>query len=419
MLLMERRGDNTAWDNYLQAAFEANKTWDQLVREILFPDEKDPQRAGAGFFYTKRLEAYGQNPIDHPGLTRDVGRLFLGIDLQCAQCHDHLFIGDYKQREFQGLYSVYLNVTAKGDQPVPAVIEKPLIKKHEFVSVFDSTKQETGPRIPFGVELPIPEAPAAGTPPASALALIARDLPRVDNDRFSRNIANRLWFLMIGRGLVHPLDLHHSDNPPSHPELLDLLAREFATHQFDIRWMLRELALSQTYQRSSQGDAIPEPPPPESYLWGIEKRLSAEQLLRSTLRATGDLERLEPPPGTAAAGEWKELRTRFLTAYANEPREPEGEYLATVKGALFALNDGKLLDLMKRRPGNLLDRVATLTAPTEIADEFYLTIFTRFPTDEERGEVQAIFEKDPARREQSLATLAWAMLASIEFGINH
>ena len=64
-------------------------------------------------------------------------------------------------------------------------------------------------------------------------------------------MANRLWFLLLGRGLVHPLDLHHSDNPPSHPELLDLLAEEFAAHDFDIKWLLREIALSKTYQRSS------------------------------------------------------------------------------------------------------------------------------------------------------------------------
>ena len=124
VVLMERRGDNDKWTHYLRTAFEQNKHWDQIVRELLYPDAEDESRRGAGFFYTKRIEANGQNPIDYPGLTRDVGRLFLGTDLQCAQCHNHLFIDDYKQHDFQGLYSVYLNLSVKSGLDFPAVTEK-------------------------------------------------------------------------------------------------------------------------------------------------------------------------------------------------------------------------------------------------------------------------------------------------------
>ncbi len=230
VVLMERRGDHEKWKQYLHNAFELNKPWDQMVREVLNPDPQDENRDGAAFFYAKRIEANGQNPIDHPGLTRDVGRLFLGADLQCAQCHDHLFIDDYKQRDFQGLYSVYLNLAVKSGLDVPAVTEKPMKKKLEFISVFDPTQNETGPRVPFGSEIPIPEQ-VKDAAPVSVLALLASELPTAQNALFSRNIANRLWFVMMGRGLVHPLDLHHSDNPPSHPELLDLLASEFVAHR--------------------------------------------------------------------------------------------------------------------------------------------------------------------------------------------
>ena len=203
VVLMERRGDNEKWKQYLRTAFEQNKPWDQIVRELLNPDPQQETRHGAAFFYAKRIEANGQNPIDHPGLTRDVGRLFLGADLQCAQCHNHLFIDDYKQRDFQGLYSVYLNITAKNGPDLPGVTEKPMKKKLEFVSVFDPTQNETGPRIPFGAEIPIPE-PVADAPPVSVLALLADTFPTAQNALFSKNIANRLWFVMMGRGLVHP-----------------------------------------------------------------------------------------------------------------------------------------------------------------------------------------------------------------------
>ena len=90
VVLMERRGDNAEWSAYLQTCFEQNRPWDQMVREILHPAHGEEARRGAAYFYTRRLEKVGQNPTDYPGLTRDVGRLFLGVDLQCAECHDHL-----------------------------------------------------------------------------------------------------------------------------------------------------------------------------------------------------------------------------------------------------------------------------------------------------------------------------------------
>lgn len=431
VVLMERRGDNDKWTHYLRTAFEQNKHWDQIVRELLYPDAEDESRRGAGFFYTKRIEANGQNPVDYPGLTRDVGRLFLGTDLQCAQCHNHLFIDDYKQHDFQGLYSVYLNLSVKSGLDFPAVTEKAMDKKLEFVSVFDPTPHQTGPRIPFAKELEVPEQVKDG-PPVSVLALLANDLPTPDNMLFSKNIANRLWFVMMGRGLVHPLDLQHSGNPPSHPELLDLLAFEFAAHQYDIKWMLRELALTQTYQRSSRYPVAVaaengEPAavnldqiPPHSYLLFNEKRLLAEQLLYSTLRATGNLERLLQPAAEGKPNpELVDLTTKYIAAFANEPREPEDQINPTVKGALFTLNDETSLHLLSRQPGNLIDRLMTMTDDQLLAEELYLSVFTRKPTDDERAELVAWLAQHGDDREKAVRMWTWSMLTSMEFVINH
>ena len=431
VVLMERRGDHEKWKQYLHNAFERNKPWDQMVREVLNPDPQDENRRGAAFFYSKRIEANGQNPIDHPGLTRDVGRLFLGADLQCAQCHDHLFIDDYKQRDFQGLYSVYLNLTAKSGPDIPAVTEKPMKKKLEFISVFDPTQNETGPRIPFGSEIPIPEQEKDAAP-VSLLTVLASELPTAQNALFSRNIANRLWFVMMGRGLVHPLDLHHSDNPPSHPELLDLLASEFVAHQYDIKWMLRQLALSQTYQRSSRypvasanadsaaASVNVEQVRPQSYLLANEKRMMAEQLLHSTLRATGNSERLQQATVDGKPNaELTELTRRFVAAFANEPREPEDQINPSVKGALFSLNDDLVLQLLSRQSGNLIDRLLAMTSDELLADELYLSVFTRRPNNEERNELAAWLTKHNDRREKAIASWVWSMLTSMEFVVNH
>lgn len=431
VVLMERRGDNEKWKHYLLAAFEQNKPWDQMVRELLNPDHQDEARHGAAFFYAKRIEANGQNPIDHPGLTRDVSRLFLGADLQCAQCHNHLSIDDYQQRDFQGLYSVYLNLAVKKGLDVPAVTEKPMQKKLEFVSVFDPTQNETGPRVPFGSEIPIPEQPQDGQP-VSVLALLAEEFPKTQHVLFSKNIANRLWFVMMGRGLVHPLDLHHSGNPASHPELLDLLASEFVAHQYDIKWMLKQLALTQTYQRSSRyppdavetdntADAVnPEDMPPHSYLLANEKRMLAEQLLHSTLIATGNFERLQQPAADGQPNaELLDLTTRYVAAFANEPREPEDQINPTVKGALFSLNDNMVLQMLSQQPGNLMDRLLTMTSEDAVADEIYLSVVTRRPSEEERSELAAWLKQHDDRRENAIAMWAWSLLTSMEFVVNH
>src|SRR5262245_12311635 len=265
VMLMERLGDHAEWQKFLHESFLANKPWDQLVREILNPNADDEATRGSAFWYTKRLEHYGENPVDIPGLVRDVGRHFLGIDVQCAQCHDHLFVEDYKQEFYHGLFAFVGQTTIRTDLKFPAVSQTPMSKKVEFMSVFVQKPLEVGPKLPGGAEIEIPtfdkgqefEQPPdkktkfPGVPKFSTLKILAEQLPRAENKLFTRNIANRLWWLMLGRGIVHPLDLHHAGNPPSHPELLDLLASELADHHFDTRWLIREIALSQTYQRSS------------------------------------------------------------------------------------------------------------------------------------------------------------------------
>src|SRR5690606_38409051 len=139
---------------------------------------------------------------------------------------------DYKQVDFQGLFVGYTNTFIRTHTKVPAGGEKPLALKLEFTSVFTLVKCVTGPRLPFGTEFePVAFKPGEefevppdkktkfpGIPKFSQLEILSEQMPRAENSLFARNIVNRLWFLMMGRGLVHPLDLHHSENPPSHPE---------------------------------------------------------------------------------------------------------------------------------------------------------------------------------------------------------
>jgi hypothetical protein len=423
LMLMERLGDHPAWSEYLRTSFARNKPWDRMAREILRADPTDEKARGANFFYAKRLEHYGENPIDYPGLTRDVGRLFLGMDLGCAQCHDHLFIDDYKQLDFQGLFAFFQN-TYLQDPRAPLVGEKPTTKKLEFMSVFKKKPRATGPRLPGGEEIGIPALKKGeeytkppdrkkkfpGVPRFSPLEELARRLPRADNPAFTKNSANRLWFLLMGRGIVHPLDLHHEANPPSHPELLDLLAREFAAHEFDIKWLLRELALSETYQRASWLPEGQPEPAPDRFLMAQERRLSPEQLLASILQALGE---------RPSAAERAEAEKKFLKAFAHPPRDPADEFSPSLKGALFVLNESTVQGWLRPHGENLIARLEKTEDPARIAEELYLAVLTRPPTAEEARTVADYLARRKGRKADALGHLAWALLASTEFNVNH
>jgi hypothetical protein len=440
VMFMERMGDNPRWSSFLRDSFAANKPWNQLVREILRGNADDQATQGAAFFYAKRLENYGQNPVDHPALTRDVGRLFLGIDLRCAQCHDHLFIDDYKQNDFQGLHTFFQNLALQ-DIKVPSIREKATTAKTSYTSVFTKVEKQTGPRVPGMTEIGLPElkpgeeylaAPdprkkIAGKPRFSLLEALAEQLPGDANPAFARNIVNRLWFAMMGRGLVHPLDQFHAGNPPSHPALLDLLAAEFRRHSYDGKWLLRTLALTQTYQRSglvpreSDAQDEDEESTSERFLTAIEKRLSAEQLLRSMLVATGERERGRDAAAAAKqlAKGFDALKEKFVKAYANEPREPEDEFNPSLRAALFVQNDSAVLKLLEPRPGNLVDRLTNQADASLVAEELYVSILTRRPTADEQAEVADYLTRNTDRRSVAIEHLAWALLASAEFSVNH
>jgi hypothetical protein len=421
VMLMERLGDSPEWEKFLRASFARNEKWDAMVRKVLRADPKERELPGAAFWLSKRLENYGQNPVDYSGLTRDVGRLFLGKNFQCCECHDHLFVEDYKQKHFQGLHAFFKNAYLVSAAKM-AVGEKPTTEKTAFASVFTKVPMLTAPALPAQMMLDIPalakgteysEPPnkKSGTPGVlkfSPLKEISERLPTKANADFTRNSANRIWFLLTGRGVVHPLDLHHSGNPPSHPELLDLLAKEFAAHDFDIQWLLREIALTRTYARSSKlPPGAKEAPHPKYFATAVERRLTAEQLLQSVIVATG------ADPKAADS-----LRPKYLKAFANQPREPEDEFTPSLKAALFVLHDEAVLGLLRPKAGNLVERAAKLP-DAEVAGVLYLAVLSRTPSAEERDAVAKLIAKHPDGRAEAIGRAAWAMLASMEFGVNH
>ena len=450
VILMERRGDDSDWQVWLGASFTQNKPWNQIVYQILNADADDEDNRAAAYFMSKRLDKYGQNPVDYPGLVRDIGRMFLGQDLQCAECHDHLFIDDYKQLDFQGLFAVYKNTFLRRDVKFPAIGEKAMTAPVEFVSVFDPTQRKTGPRIPGGTAFSIPEPkpiaspapqkkpPVPPRPEWSAVELLAREITRPENRQFARTTVNRVWYTLFGRGIIHPVDLDHSGNPPSHPRLLDLLTDEFIEHDYNLKWLIREIVLSKTWQRSSRLIDNTDSPAADRFAVAIERPLMAEQLLASVVKATGNVTLLEDKKNSPESEQpdsdsgstvnstdhsslptLAELKTAFSTAFANDAREPEGEFKATVKGALFWLNSSEIQKLLDLHPGNLIDKLTQIKQPVLLVDELYLAVLSRFPSPDESSLMVSFLNDASTDRETAIRDATWSLLTSVEFYVNH
>jgi len=289
VMLMERRGGKhvkteelRAW---LQKSFEADRSYLDIVTSLLAADgSSDDNRAAAAFYLEREVE---------PNLlTREVGRMFFGVDLQCAQCHNHPLIDDYLQTDYYGLFAFVNRMSLfQPDKKKPALIAETATGDANFKSVFTEREAVTGPRLPGGGEFtePVfatgdeysarPDKDVRGIPKYSRRQKLAELVAGGGNEYFDRNIANRLWAVMLGRGLVHPVDQHHSDNPATNPELLNLLASEFAASGYRVRTMLREIALSQVYQRSYRlpVDLAPSAEVARKSLPELEVKLVAEE----------------------------------------------------------------------------------------------------------------------------------------------
>jgi hypothetical protein len=290
VMLMERRSNAQVsqddWMNWLVASIRSNKPWNVLVRELLTADgEPGPSRPAARFLLDRGAEPHT--------VARDIGRLFFGRDMQCAQCHDSPLVADFLQQDYQGLLAVSsatYTVVKKIEGKDITVLGERAGGDLTFESVFiKGTSHRTGPRLPgmtARIEpflLPGDEyevTPADGTrgiPKVSRRTWLATVSTDGTNTAFNENAANRLWFLMFGRGLVQPLDMLHSDNPSASPRLLQQLGRRFADSGFDIRNLLREIALSEPWQRPF--DLPPEVRQQLASVQAEAEKLSAEKII--------------------------------------------------------------------------------------------------------------------------------------------
>ena len=259
VMLMERTADSAVktpeWRQYLYDSFANNKPYNVLAREILSAGGTDPELRAPSKFYLDRKGETNR-------LTRAVGRIFLGRDMQCAQCHDHPLIDTYYQADYYGLFAflnrsqLFVNVAKTN------YFAEKSVGNVSFKSVFTEEAGETGPQLPGNnpvVEPYLqkleeyqvrPNGDRVSKPVYSRRQQLAELATNGGNAAFNRNIANRLWGMMNGRALVMPVDLDHPANPPSNPALMKVLEEAIVELNFDVKQFLKHIVLSKTYQRS-------------------------------------------------------------------------------------------------------------------------------------------------------------------------
>jgi hypothetical protein len=397
---LERINNVAGVQNWLQKRFAENLRYDNLVSELLVETAGDD--AGPALYYTS-LDLAPEK------LAGSTARIFLGLQIECAECHDHPFDA-WKQRDFWG-YAAFFARLRQPDAAMPG----------RRVALVDLAEGEV--KLPGGDEVVPPRYPSGGAPAADELGSrreqLAIWMASRDNPYLPRAAVNRGWSLLFGRGLVEPVDDLGPQNPPSHPELFDELTRYFVRSGFDFRELLRTLAQSQTYQRTSAwtGD---KQPPPELYACMSVKMLTAEQLYDSVNRVLNRRPQGTMPGANVASPLFDPQRQAFIAKVQTAGRSPL-EYQAGVLQALTLLNGADLAEASDPEKSPLL---GALGAPFLSADDrlaaLFLATLSRPPNEGElavcRNQLAARGDSDRAK---AWGDILWALLNSAEFALNH
>lgn len=403
-----RRLDPNPMGNWLAERFNRNQPWDKLVYDLITATGSQEDNGAVTFFV-------GNPTADK--MTDSVTRLFLGIQLQCAQCHNHPFTS-WKQTEYWGIAAFFMKVAPdraqqaakKGISPGVSESARGLGKKNKLPesAKFVPARFLTGetPKMPAGE----PYRP-----------VLAKWLTSAGNPFFAKAMVNRLWGQLFGKGFVNAVDNMHDDNPASHPEVLQALTEQFKESGFDVKYLIRAICNSEAYQRTSKPTGNNAS---FATLFGHMsiKTLTPEQLFDCLAQVTGSMAgplegRLakKVPPALLKKGPMGGPRAQF-TAFFRASDEPDPtEYEAGIPQALRLMNSPQ-----HNRKADLLDKAVQAGAtPEQVITRLYLGTISRRPSDEERGRLLAFVDKNGSDTRKAYSDLLWVLLNSSEFTLNH
>jgi hypothetical protein len=421
-----RRGSIRA---YLLKAVAENRPWDQLFRELLLADETDPKHKGASEFIKQRLG-------DPDKLTTEVSALFFGVNISCARCHDHPKVPDWKQDHFYGMKSFFNRTFDNGG--FVAERDYGLVKftttsgkerQAKLMFLTGTVVDAPGMRDPSNDEQKkekqrlesYKRRKLAPPPPrwSARAQLVELALRPGERNFFSRSIVNRLWYRFFGYGLVMPLDQMHSENPPSHPELLAWLSRDLVSHGYDLRRLIRGLVLSRAYSRSSRWEKA-EPPSPGLFAVARLRPLTPMQLAVSLRLATTDPQSFAMPRTRHELEKRMEALENSARGLAGVFDQPGENFQVSVGEALlFSNNDRIRTEFLGDGDDRLVGRLTKLKTSDQQIDMAMRTVLSRPPSLEEMPTLDAYLDKRHAQLTEACRQMVWSLLTSAEFRFNY
>lgn len=404
---LSRYGGSSKFEQWLAERFGANMPYDQLVRELLLADGRVSE-GGPLVFYA----ALKMNPEE---LAARTSRAFLGMRLECAQCHDHPF-DDVSQESFWGFAALFARISRpQGKMEMTSPV----------LQVRDSAYGDV--TLPESEEIVPPRLPMAGSAVTDAAdvpsrrAQLAAWLTARDNMHFSQATVNRVWSHLFGRGLVEPVDDMRPENAAIAPELLDALSRDFAASGFDLRRLLRELVLSRAYQLSSQAEAD-DPSRPLHFAQMNLKSFTAEQLYDCIAVATQQASTTTDAAMPIGLVRFDDMsRQSFIEKFRAPPGQAT-DYQAGIPQALALMHGGLIHNATDLSTSGMLRSLAApFFTDEQRLETLFLATLSRKPTAAEQGAIAEglAAAKDVSERQQALGDVLWALLNSAEFTFNH
>jgi hypothetical protein len=408
------------WRPYLEDVFRSNRPWDQVAREILLARPQRPEESGAVWFLYERND-------NAQAIAEAVAPAFFGIRIDCAQCHDHMIATEIHQEHYWGLVAFFNRSKNTKTNAGPRLSESAIGGFSEFANIYGSSYPNL---LTFceskTIEEPRPEKDAkqedrqelylpAADPADPKIPKFSRREKFVEeilngHPRFAKAFVNRIWAMLMGRGIVHPYDQMDSVHMPSDAELLDGLAKKFIDSGYDIRGLVRGILASRPYQLDSHRPAGAEDP--SRFAWALERPLTAEQLGRSLQIAL--FQRADKDH--ACIGDLRDRMPEVL---------PE-TVVTDVGDALFLTNNPNVQQMILEasKQDGLVGKLALREDTAAAVNEMFLAILGRSAEPSELDTVlefvQARLAKRPAIEPISVwQSAVWAVLTSAEFRFNH
>lgn len=408
---------NFAFHGWIRDSLMENRPYDHMVREVL---------TATGTIEDNPPVAWYRQVRDTTAQLEDTAQLFMGLRLQCAQCHHHPY-EKWSQHDYFSLAAFYSRVGRKaGNAPGEEMI---VHKRGQAEAVNKKTKKGVKPA-------GLGESPVSVAPDEDPRAALAGWLTDNRNPFFAKSLVNRYWKHFFNRGLVDPEDDLRETNPPSNPELLDALADHFVSSGYDLRSLVRLIATSSAYQLSAVPNAH-NATDRQNFSRYYPKRLPAEVLFDAVHVVAGASHRFEGMPegmrAVALPDNSFNASTYFLTVFgrpeSSSACECERSQDASLAQSLHLLNAKELQDKIASEKG----KAARLAADTTRSDpskiqELYQTAFARAPLPDELATAQKYLDRKTAgksgtdlaaARRQAYEDMVWACLNTKEFLFNH